>query len=222
MATHLFERRHFLIRPRFQLLLASKAAGFLLLYSAATIYASLRSVAETIYILPLDCLTPEVKARLWGFPTEALLLSVLIALVVVLQAILISHRVAGPEFRLTRTLQGMVAGQYPHSVTLRKHDHLKELAAGIGLLGQSLDQRRQICIEQLDQAHGALEACSTELGSRVPPEVLQARLEELRKQIGGLKEFVAGSTGPRSGNQNLPDPTREESVPASCCAPNRG
>ena len=97
MATHLFERRHFLIRPRFQLLLASKAAGFLLLYSAAIIYASLRSVAETIYILPLDCLTPEVKARLWGFPTEALLLSVLIALVVVLQAILISHRVAGPS-----------------------------------------------------------------------------------------------------------------------------
>lgn len=209
MATHLFERRNFLIRPRFQLLLASKAVVFLLLYSAAITYTSLYSVAETIYILPFNCLTPEVKARLWRFPTEALLLSLLIALVVVLQAIIISHRVAGPEFRLTRTVRGMAAGQYPHAVTLRKHDNLKELAASVSFLGQELDQRRQICLEQLDHVDAALDACTMDFRHRVPSGVIQDQLEGLRKQICGLKEFVAQGTEPRSKEQT-PDPRLED------------
>ena len=208
MATHFFERRNFLVRPRFQLLLATKAVVFLLLYSAAITYASLHSVAETIYILPFGCLTPEVKARLWRFPTEAILLSGLIALVVVLQAILISHQVAGPEFRLTRTLQEMAAGQYPRVVTLRKHDNLKELAASISFLGQALDQRRQACLEQLDQVQGALEACTTDVRSREHSEVVQAQLEGVRKQICALREFVAGSPGPGRGDQALSDPNK--------------
>jgi HAMP domain-containing protein len=205
MATRLFERRNFLIRPRFQLLLASKAVVFLLLYSAAITYISLYSVAESIYILPFNCLTPEVKARLWHFPTEALWVSLLIALVVVLWAIVTSRRVAGPEFRLTRTVRGMAAGQYPHAVTLRKHDHLKELAASVSFLGQELDQRRQVCLEQLVQVDAALDACTMDSRHNVPADVVQAQLEGLRKQICGLKEFVAQGTEPRREEQIPPD-----------------
>ena len=208
MATHFFDRRHFLVRPRYQLLLATKAVGFLFLYGAVVMYVSLRSVAEIIYILPFNCLTPEVKARLWGFPSEAILLTLLISLVVILQAILISHRVAGPEFRLTRTLHEMAAGQYPRVVTLRKHDNLKELAASISFLGQALDQRRQACLEQLDQVQGALEACTTDVRSREHSEVVQAQLEGVRKQICALREFVAGSPGPGRGDQALSDPNK--------------
>jgi len=208
MATHFFERRNFLVRPRFQLLLASKAVGFFFLYGAVFLYASLHAVAETIYILPFGCLTPEVKARLWTFPTQAILLSVLIALVVVLQAILISHRVAGPEFRLARTLREMAAGQYPGVVTLRKHDSLKELAASITFLGQVLDQRRRACLEQLDKVQGAVEACAADVQGREYSEVVQAQVEGVRKQICTLREFVAGSPGPERGDQNLPGPEK--------------
>jgi len=219
MATHFFERRNFLIRPRFQLLLASKAVCFLFLYSAAITYASLHSVGETIYILPFGCMTPEVKARLWRFPTEALLLSVLIALVVLLQAILISHRIAGPEYRLARTLREMATGQYPQAVTLREHDHLKELAASVSFLGQTLDQRRQACLDQIDQVHGALEACTTDLRSPVDSEVVQAQLDGVRKQICSLREFVAGSTASGNRDQALSNPNTTNcpgSVPVSC------
>jgi HAMP domain-containing protein len=204
MAIYLFGQRKFLIRPRFQLLFASKAVSILFLYSAAITYASLRSMAEAIYILPFACLTPEVKTRLWRVPTEALLLSLLIALVVVLQAILITHRVAGPEFRLSRTIREMAAGQNPHVVTLRKHDNLKELAASISFLAQALDQRRQVCLEQLDQIDGARKACTMAIRNHVHPETIQAQLEGLRKQIDSLKEFVAEGTGPRRGEQGSP------------------
>ena len=204
MPSHFFERRNFLIRPRFQLLFASKAVGFLFLYAAAITYASVHSVADTIYILPISCLTSEVKSRLWKFPTEALLLSVLIALVVVLQAILISHRVAGPEFRLARTLREMANGQYPQAVTLRKHDNLKELAASIRILGQILEQRRGVCLDQLDQVNGRLETCAMDLRSHVHAEIVTEQLDGLRKQICALREFVAGNNGPKRGDQILP------------------
>jgi hypothetical protein len=176
MAIYFFGRRKFLIRPRFQLLFASKAVSILFLYSAAITYASLHSMAEAIYILPFACLTPEVKARLWRFPTEALLLSLLIALIV-------------------------VAGQNPHVVTLRKYDNLKELAASVSFLGQALDQRRQVCLEQLDQVDGALKACTMAIRSRVHPETVQDQLEGVKKQIDSLKQFVAEGAGPRGGEQ---------------------
>ena len=153
-------------------------------------------MTETIYILPFNCLTPEVKARLWSFPAEAILLSVLIALVVVLQAILISHRVAGPEFRLVRTLREIADGRSPGVVKLRKRDNLIELAACISSLGQTLDQRRQACLEQFDQVQGALEACSADLRIHKDSEGVQAELEGVRKRILTLREFVAGTPGP--------------------------
>ncbi|HWU38655.1 MAG TPA: hypothetical protein VN203_13490 [Candidatus Acidoferrum sp.] len=221
MAAHLFNRRKFLIRPRFQLLLASKAVAFLLLSSTGIIYASLYSVAETIYVLPFNCLTPEVKARLWRFPTEAVLLSALIALIVILQAIVITHRVAGPEFRLTQTVRGMATGQYPHTVILRKHDNLKELAVSVGFLGQALNQRRQICLEQLDQVDAALTACATEIGRHERSKQVQAQFEGLRKQICTLRELVGEGTDPGTCDEQSPPAATERSL-VSCGAPERG
>jgi hypothetical protein len=145
------------------------------------------------------------QGKALAFSHRGLLLSLLIALVVVLQAIIISHRAAGPEFRLTRTVRAMAAGQYPHAVTLRKHDHLKELAASVSFLGQELDQRRQVCLEQLVQVDAALDACTMDSRHNVPADVVQAQLEGLRKQICGLKEFVAQGTEPRREEQIPPD-----------------
>jgi hypothetical protein len=94
--THDFlRRRNFVVEPRSQLSMAAKLLVFLLLYSSIIVSASLRSMAETIYILPLNCLTPEVKARIWAFPTEPLLLSLLVALLVVLQTFLWSYGPTG-------------------------------------------------------------------------------------------------------------------------------
>jgi len=223
MGVWLFDRRKFLIRPRFQLLLASKTAGFLLLYSAAIIYASLYSVAETIYILPFDCLTPEVKARLWRFPVEAMLLSVLIALVVVLHSIVITHRVAGPEYRLARIVRGMATGQYPNAVTLRKHDNLKELAAAVSSLSQALDQRRKVWLESLDQMDAALSTCANDISRHAPTELVHAQFGGLKKHICSLREVAEqASEQANRVDQGLPAPARSSPVSMGTAKPGSG
>jgi len=206
MGSRFFQRRNFVPNPRFQFLLAGKGLSYAFLFGAIIVYASLQTMAETINILPLSCLTPEVKARLWGLPTDALLLALLIALVVVLQIIQWSHRVAGPEFRLKRILREMAAGRYPESVRLRKHDCLRGLAENLTLLAQALRERRQTQTDQLTQLQGRVEECTNHVRDGVHPEVVMAQLEGLAKQISSLKQALVEENGPEGTNQTLPVP----------------
>ena len=213
-------RRNFVIDPRFQLLLAGKGVSYVFLFGTIIVYASLQSMAETIDILPLSCLTPEVKARLWALPTDALLLALLIALVVVLQIIQWSHRVAGPEFRLKRILREMAAGRYPESVKLRKHDCLKGLAENLTLLAHALRDRGQAHADQLAQLHGKVEECATHVRNGVRPDLVIAHLEGLATQICSLKQELVEGNEPGGADQNMPVPASQRvdsgSVPVSC------
>ena len=214
-----FRRRNFVIDPRFQLLLAGKGVSYVFLFGTIIVYASLQSMAETINILPLSCLTPEVKARLWALPTDALLLALLIAMVVVLQMIQWSHRVAGPEFRLNRVLREMAAGRYPESVGLRKHDWLKGLAENLTLLACALRERRQAHADQLAQLQGKVEECTTHVRNGVRPELVIAQLEGMATQICSLKREIVEGNEPGGADQNMPVPASQpvdsRSVPVS-------
>ncbi|MFI5338368.1 MAG: hypothetical protein ACHQ7N_00825 [Candidatus Methylomirabilales bacterium] len=205
MASFMFRGRNFLARPQLPPFLATTAVVFLFICSAAILYSGLQTMAETINILPFECLTPEVKARILRLPREALLLSLLMALVIVLQTILISQRLIGPASRLKRILGEMASGQYPQAVTLRNHDGLKEVATSMAFLGQALHRRREALLQRLDQLQGALVGCTTHVRSGVEPEAVQAQLEEVARQIGSLKELVAGGIGPDSMDQTLPE-----------------
>ena len=220
MASNFFRRRNFVPNPQLQFLLAGKGLSYAFLFGTVIIYASLQSMAGTIDILPLSCLTPEVKARLWALPTEALLLALLIALVVVLQIIQWSHRVAGPEFRLKRILREMIAGRYPESVRLRKHDCLKGLAETLTLLARALRERRQAHADQLAQLHGKVEECATHVRNGARPDVVIAHLEGMATQICSLKQELAEGNEPGGADQNMPVPASQRvdsgSVPVSC------
>jgi hypothetical protein len=204
MTYSFLRRKALVVEPRFQLAMAAKLFFFLLVYATIIVYASLRSMAETIYILPLNCLTPEVKDKLWAFPTEPLLLSLLVALLVVLQMFLWSYRFAGPEFRLKRIIREMAAGQYPQRVSLRKHDYLKGLAESLVVLAQTLREHRQEDADRLTELQGKVEECTNHIRSGAPTGVVMGQLEVLAQQIDSLKqEFVEADT-PSGADQTAP------------------
>jgi len=208
MSRDFFRLRSLVVQPRFQLSLAVRLVLFLFLYGAIIVYASLHLMAEAMYILPISCLTPEVMARIWAFPTEPLLLSLLVALLAVMQIFLWSYRFAGPELRLKRIIREMAAGQYPERLKLRRNDYLQGLAESLMVLAHALRENRQVDADQLAQLQGKVEECTNSVRNAAPPELVMAHLEGLAKQIGNLKQGLVGGDGPADADQTV-------SVPAS-------
>lgn len=61
--------------------------------------------------------------------------------IVVISAILASHKIAGPLVRIKRALRQLRDGDYNLVVTLRKNDQLKDVAEDINKLAESLRKR---------------------------------------------------------------------------------
>ncbi len=219
MARDFFRLRSFVVQPRFQLSLAVRLLVFLFLYGVIIVYASLHLMAEAMYILPLNCLTPEVMARIWAFPTEPLLLSLLVALLAVLQIFLWSYRFAGPELRLKRIIREMATGQYPQRLRLRRNDYLQGLAESLMFLAQALREQRQADADQLAQLQGKVDECTNSVRNAASPELVMAHLEGLARQIGSLKQGLVGGDGPAGTDQTVPVPASQSvdsgSVPNS-------
>ncbi|RMF39796.1 MAG: hypothetical protein D6755_13990 [Anaerolineae bacterium] len=67
-----------------------------------------------------------------------------------------THRIAGPAYRLSRTLQQVVEGAPPAHVQLRKGDYLTELADSVNDLLQALQQQGDVLQQDLDSLKEAL------------------------------------------------------------------
>jgi len=55
----------------------------------------------------------------------------LVFLIMLILSILISHKIAGPLFRLEKELKEIAKGDYSRKIKLRPNDELKEIADGI-------------------------------------------------------------------------------------------
>jgi methyl-accepting chemotaxis protein len=76
-------------------------------------------------------------------------------MLVVWYAVVVSHRVAGPTRVLRRALDGILEGDFGRRVSLRKKDHLKEIAEGIGKVAN----RMRLDREELRAFAQEIEAC---------------------------------------------------------------
>ena len=72
------------------------------------------------------------------FNFRILLSMVLITPLVVLIGIFASHKIAGPMFRIARTLRGMAAGDLTAPIVLRKGDELTDIADAINHISDTL------------------------------------------------------------------------------------
>jgi HAMP domain-containing protein len=215
-----FRRRKYLISPRFQLGLSAKVSLSLVVYGTVILYLGLKPITDMIGTLPFGCLIPEVQNRLLTVPREAVLLGLVMVLFVSLLVIRLSHRVAGPVFRLNREIRQMAAGMYPRSITLRKYDHLKELAEALTILSRRLEECRQALLGELGVVQGVVTECASRVGNGAHSAVIQADLEHILQHIQTLKEIAAEKRGEEGERQPAANGAAEEataeSTPAAC------
>jgi len=70
--------------------------------------------------------------------TRILLSLLLVSPLIILIGILVSHRIAGPVYRIQRSLGTIAAGDLSLSIRLRKGDEMKDLADGVNSLIEQL------------------------------------------------------------------------------------
>lgn len=134
-----FRRTHYFIAKRFQL----KYVGLILLLMFLTAALCSYVVYYTSMMLlgeKLANIYPQGKlVSIINTVNFRILLSILlITPVVVVFSIFLSHKIAGPVYRMEKYLRSMSEGNLATPLVLRKGDELSELANGINNLAQSM------------------------------------------------------------------------------------
>ena len=125
------KRVHYLINRKMQL-------GFTLRFMFVTVLFAL-FVGFEVYLTVWPVVSQFVPRELMHLVRGQVLLRTLLFLVPIILVIasftiLISHRLAGPLFRIQRTIDEVVRGEDAENIHLRKHDELKDLAGKINEL----------------------------------------------------------------------------------------
>lgn len=133
-------RRRYFIDTRFQL----KFIGLILLVVfGVAIFSSLTIYYYTWMLLGEKLANVYPQGRLVGILRTAnvilLVRIVLLSPLVVVLAIFLSHRIAGPIYRIKKTLEEVAAGNYRARLRLRKTDELQDVAEAVNKVIEILD-----------------------------------------------------------------------------------
>lgn len=170
------KRRKYLIKRAFQL----KYIGIILFFILIT--AALSSVGVYLAIFPflyekLANVYPQGRlvAVLKDANAKLFFSTVLLLPVAAWFGIILSHRVAGPWYRLENILRAIGEGSLIHEVKLRRGDELQSLAEAInGVIRnlESVNRKNQSCLKSLDEAFRDFEV---EL-NREPVDLMKTKL----------------------------------------------
>ncbi len=127
-------RKKYLINGRLQLAVTIQLTY--VMFAMCVIYALCLSLipASTVY----DMSGPEV---LQVMMMATALYFILTTAILWLFAIVSTNRIAGPVYVIRRALIAMHKGDYSERVSLRRRDHLKDLAATVGDMQNQLRER---------------------------------------------------------------------------------
>lgn len=163
MSRYAKKRRLYLIDPGFQYWLMGKIAALavsIIVFSLFLLALAYQEYGDiTVELMQPDPFgAPDgvwtvskqssVFSLLWPVLTVCLLGTLLVTFFF---GLIVSHRMAGPVYRMRTALKGMAEGDLSGRIVLRKHDAFKPLADSINVLGDSwrgmLQELQTACVE---------------------------------------------------------------------------
>ena len=142
--TRAYHRKHYLIDKKFQL-------TFIMKFSAVVILSSL-VIGALIFYLSRNSTTVAIEnTRVFVKPTSDFILpqlvitviavSVVFSAVLFVMALIATHRIAGPLYRLRKEIDSFSGGDLTSAFIIRDKDQLKELAKSLNDMGTVLRQK---------------------------------------------------------------------------------
>ena len=185
-------RKRYIINKSFQLRYAAMTIILMIVVSVilfGIIYISIWSMLiegfeGTGASLVLDRLLADLNIILF----QRILIIVFVGMLTVgAIVILVVHRLAGPIYRLKKTLGSIGEGNLPAPIKFRKKDEIHDLAVAVNKMLTGLKTMQMSNSQLLEETISSLEKITEELRQDKPPsaEALKA-MDELTKH---LKEF---------------------------------
>ena len=195
----LFRRRYLIDRP-----LQLSNSGFVVWAVGIGMIIAWLVTYYTIWSLVLDQISREthlpqllrdVNSRLfWTLAIPGLVLLFLVAWI----QMFLSHRIAGPAYRLRKTITDMTRGLWPKSVQVRNHDFLKDVVEEFNLLITSERGRYVQLAAQIKEASELLSRL--EAASEADKQKLVASRETLDTALN-LIDSVLSESNPDNNDQ---------------------
>lgn len=186
-------RRQYLIKTGFQL----KYAGLILLFMFAVAWAAGYTVYYTGWLLMGEKLAnvyPQGRllAIMRTVNDTLILRLILIAPLVALVSLFLSHKVAGPLYRIERFLRLVAAGDLSTKLQLRKGDELQDLAGAINEMTDDLKNRVNKLKAITNTAGMELEKLRITAGKELPDiNAVKTEVEELANSIKDLDDHLS-------------------------------
>jgi methyl-accepting chemotaxis protein len=139
-----YHRKHYLIDKKFQLTFIMKFCAIVLLSSLA--------IGALVFYLSRNSTTVAIEnTRVFVKPTSDFILpqlvitviavSVIFSAVLFMMALIATHRIAGPMYRLRKEIDSVRGGDLTSAFIIRDKDQLKGLAKSLGDMGIVLRQK---------------------------------------------------------------------------------
>jgi len=188
---HRRQLRNYLIDPRMQL----RFTGIMVVLTSALTaalgaawYGEIRNASAVIQISAITALGTDaarsLEAELTRNDHRRLLLlvafAVVLAFLVVLYSIVMSHKLAGPLFKIKRHMADIEEGRLYTMWGLRRGDQLQDFFAAFERMQGALRDRTQADIDLLEHLVGGIQR----------GDDLSAELPRLRAAIGGKAECL--------------------------------
>lgn len=187
------QMRNFLLDRRFQLKYTAMVLGVTLAVAGVLGYFAYRyskgqTEALTAQIASQPELNPEAAKDLQGFAEKedrkvanAIFVGVLILVVALgLTGIVVTHRVVGPAYRMTRLFDEVGDGRLYLTTGIRRGDELQELYQSFSQMVESLRDQRTEEVEALEETLTKMESAGVESDYLTE---LRALLERLRRSV---------------------------------------
>lgn len=167
-------RKNYFIKKKFQVNFILKFCGLLVagsFLSGLIIYVMSRNALTTAFENSRLVIKSAVDFIMPAVLLSSLTVIILIGLAAILVTLYVSHRIAGPLYRMEKDAQEVASGDLKKRFIIRGTDELKALA-------ESLDEMAQ----NLKSSIGAIKDAASELEKDAPPE-MKAKLEKLNKVL---------------------------------------
>jgi len=183
-----FKRKRYFIKPRFQIRYAAVVSGFILL---SAIISSVMTYLAIFPYLSQKLANVYPQGRLITVLKNANVKALLSTLVVIPFAawfsMFLSHRIAGPWYRLETTLHEMAKGDFSHDVKLRPGDELKSLADAINAVIKGVNLSNKQSLDYANSLYETLhileEETKKESIDSMKLNLLVSKLQEIARDL---------------------------------------